>query len=169
MENYRSCQHWQRPDEGPTNEQYAQFLQDTQWAHFVTRLEPPWIGVKQCIACLQFSYYKPNTPRNDMFLPLSVDWEGEKWCVVSIPIDDIPLMQDMAEGSGLQVVEAIPVRTIGGQDFDFPFNSSTMFTILPRPGLEEHLDDPFSFYKLVLQEQETISWILGEQKRPVLM
>lgn len=164
MEHSHSCQYWQKPEDGPTEEQYNQFLQDTQWAHFVTRCNPPWIGVNQCLACLEYTYYKPNTPRNDMFIPCTISWEGEEWFVISIPADDQPLMEEVAEGSGLQVLRGTPVRSINQESCRFPFFSSTMYTIVPQAGLDDYVRDSYLFMTLLQQEQETIKWIRGEQK-----
>ena len=146
----------------PTRERFIQFLHDTHWAHFVARRNPPWLGVNQCIVCLQYSHYHPSGDRDDSFNISTVMWGQEEWFVVSIPDKDVHLMEDIAEGSGLEVMQGRPARGTGEMFSCFPYDSPKMYLLEPQRRFMERIHDSLVFRQFVLQEQLTIQYILGE-------
>lgn len=149
-------------DSSPTEERYSQFLHDTNWVHFVARRNPPWIGINQCIAYLHHSHYRPADGRSDLFNLTAVLWNEEEWYVISIPIHDRPLFDEIAEGCGLQIMRGRPVRTVDGTASCFPFDSPNMHLLAPRSEFQERIRDPLVLLQFVLQEQLTIRYITGE-------
>lgn len=87
---------------------------------------------------LEYTHYVPDTPRNDLFSFYQSKWQDIHWSVISIPIEDRHLAEEMASKHNLRIADGIPVILGGEKPEAFPLKGDNVFTI---ENTNEKLDD----------------------------
>lgn len=71
-------------------------------------LVPIRIGVGLFGSLLEYRHYPPRTLKNDWFQLVLVNWEHMIWGIMSIPIKDKVLAEEIAKECGLRLADGIP-------------------------------------------------------------
>ena len=91
-----------------TEEETELFFKNANFVHFVGMIAPPRPGIRLCITKLEHYHYPPGSDiSNDFFMRLR-EWEDILWAIVSIPKNDIEIMQNVAKETGLIIADGLP-------------------------------------------------------------
>lgn len=63
---------------------------------------------------LEYSYFEPDTPRNDLFQIYLMKWEDINWSIVQIPAEDFNIAQEFAAKYNLRFADGVPMVISGG-------------------------------------------------------
>lgn len=119
---------------GESSEDFQKFLEDPSLIHYVGMIHPPRPGVSDCVQTLEHAYYKPGTPRNNLFNLRIIKWEDITWVIVSIPITEKAKMESVAKVSGLRIANGVPMMIDSKGRRRFPASNERVFTLENVPG-----------------------------------
>lgn len=120
------------------------FVSDPYFVHYIGMLIPLRPGVDKCFQQLEFSHFKPGTNRNDLYHMRIIEWMEITWGIISIPVGDKKLMEEVAGACGLQAVHAIP-HVLSTQGISrFPFCNSNTFTLENVSGHPVYQNNPLT-------------------------
>jgi hypothetical protein len=139
-----------------TDQEFRRFLQDPTWAHVIGLIVPPSPGIQECVAWLEYTHYKPGTPRNDLFHIRLFSWQQATWVITSLPKREFYLIQEAADQLCLCLLAGVPIYTSSAGRFRFPFNGPNVYTFDFKPEHPVHTVGPGGFRELIEQERETI-------------
>ena len=139
-----------------SDEDFARFLQDPTWAHVIGLVLPPSPGTQECIAWLEYTHYRPGTPRNDLFHIRILSWQEATWVIASLPKHEVRLLYEAADQSCLCLVPGIPVYKSHTGRHHFPFDGPQVYTLDFKPNHPVHTVGPEGFRALIEQERETV-------------
>ncbi|MFC1594805.1 hypothetical protein ACFL3E_00035 [Patescibacteria group bacterium] len=142
-----------------TDDEVRAFVSDPKYTHFVGMLEPPRPGVIECITALELTHYKPDTPRNDDFHLRIINWSDIAWILVSIPTNEVCLMESTADACGLRIANGVPTMISQGEFSQFPANNERVFTLENKPGHPVYRNDPAITVALREGEREAVERI----------
>ncbi|MDA1335118.1 MAG: hypothetical protein O2794_03865 [bacterium] len=133
---------------------YSEFIElakDPAWTHYIGRLLPFNLGVRECFVTLEFTCYDPrDEEKNAKFLYRILNLGGAIFAVASIPTEDAHLMEQVADGVGMRFSRDVPVVLSISDDIPevsiFPVNNERIFSILlkrdhpyQRPSVSESI------------------------------
>lgn len=139
-----------------TDEEFERFLQDPSWTHAIGLIMPPSPGIQECITWVEYTHYKPGTPRNDLFHIRLLYWQHGTWVIASLPTREFGLICDAADQLCLRLLAGVPVYTSSSGKYRFPFDGPQVYTFDFRPDHPVHMVGPDGFRDLIEQERETI-------------
>lgn len=113
---------------------FKAFMNNPEFIHYAGMLMPPRPGFSECIEQLEYSFFQPRTPRNDLFHLRIIPWEDILWGVVSIPIREKHLMEAVAAACRLRVANGVPHVLSAEGIKSFPCATEHMFTMENIPG-----------------------------------
>lgn len=145
------------------NNQFQEFMKNDYFIHYVGMLNPPRPGVSECGSLLEFTYFKPGTPRNELFIMRIVFWADIVWSIVSIPIKEKNLMEKIVDQCGLRIANGIPTMFADGKIQKFPADNERIFTLENKSGHLVYRNDPAINDQLIKTELEALEKI---QKKP---
>lgn len=130
-----------------TEEDTELFFKNSNFVHFVGMIAPPRPGVRLCITKLEHEHYPPGSDLNNDFFMRLRKWEDILWAIVSIPKNDIEIMQNVAKETGLKIADGLPCIISSGKMKRFPIkNSKNVFT------LENSTDHPIHKRKIAFKD-----------------
>lgn len=112
-----------------SDEALQAFFADPKYIHYVGMIMPPRPGVADTMQMLEFTHYRPNTPRNDLFQLRIIEWMGITWAIVSIPIAEKAFMEHMALVNSVRIADGIPTMFADGGIHRFPIECPRLFTL----------------------------------------
>lgn len=112
-----------------SDEDLQRFFANPGFIHYVGMLNPPRPGVADCFQTLEFSYFKPETPRNHLYVLRILEWEEILWGIVSIPIEEKHLMEKSAQVNRLRIANGVPMMFMGDKCSQFPVSNDRVFTL----------------------------------------
>lgn len=118
------------------------FFDDQKYIHYIGMISPPRPGVALCLTELEHTHYPPGSPKNDNFLLRILKWSEMVWVVVSIPISDKHLMEEVASKCGLRIANGVPTILSSSGDEQFPVNNERVFTLENKSGHPAYHNDP---------------------------
>lgn len=136
--------------------QFLEFMAVERFVHFVGMMNPPRPGVSECITLLEHTYYKPNTPRNELFIMRIVEWANMVWVIISIPTEERSFMEQIADSCGLRIANGTPTIIDGKGVRQFPANNERVFTLENKPGHLVYQNDDRLTRQLLDAEQDVI-------------
>lgn len=117
-----------------SDEELQKFVANPDFIHYVGMLNPPRPGLTDCMQTLEFKYFRPGTPRNELFNVRILEWEEIQWVIVSIPIKEKHLMERAAQVNRLRVADGVPTVFSGRGANQFPISNERVFTLENIPG-----------------------------------
>lgn len=112
-----------------SDEDLQRFFAIPSFIHYVGMLNPPRPGVADCFQTLEFTYFKPGTSRNHVFVMRVIEWEEILWGIVSIPIEEKHFMEKAAQVNRLRIADGIPMMLTGNGMRRFPVSNERIFTL----------------------------------------
>lgn len=111
-----------------TNEMLQRMADDPDWFHVVCMMVRP--GCYLFMRKLELEHYRPATPRNNLFYVTQIKWQEMEWTVISIPLKERHLADQVAKECGMAFEDGIP-HVIGGPlgVARFPMNSERVFSL----------------------------------------
>lgn len=119
------------------------------------------LGAYECIVRLEYTHYQPKTDRNDLFGLVLVQWQGVHWAIITIPKEEAPLMQEVADQCGLRVANGVPTMIGGGGIARFPVDGDNIFTLENKPDHPVYQGNPEKIAALRARENATVEGILN--------
>ena len=122
-----------------STEDMQKFFAEPGRIHYVGLMGPPMPGVSDCFQTLEFKYFTPGTPRNDLYIMRLIEWKDFLWGVVSIPIEEKHLMERAAQVNCLRIESGAPAILDRDGGHRFPVTSEGMFTLvtIPKPPVDQ--------------------------------
>lgn len=127
---------------------------------------PPRPGVAECITALEFAHYPPGTERNDLFLLFIMNWRSTIWSLISIPIDDSSLMEEIAMQCGLRITSGIPTMFDHEGIHQFPVFGPRLFVLQNARDHPVYRNDPVVSRDLFDAEREALERITSRKSKP---
>lgn len=110
-------------------EAFQAYFADPNYIHYIGQLFPQQYRVADTLQVLEFTYYRPNTPRNDLLLLRMVELMGIVWSIASIPITEKAFMEDIARKNDVRIVASIPTVFDDEARRHFPLDSARIYTL----------------------------------------
>jgi hypothetical protein len=118
------------------------------------------VGVEEFVTRLEFTHYHPNNAeRNDLLSLRSLIWSELPWVVISVPLEENHLVQEIAEMSTMRIASGRPVVISGDKTDSFPINGKNVFTIENMPGHPIYRNDSAINSALRTAENELVDRI----------
>lgn len=139
-----------------SDEDLQNFLEYPEWIHYVGMFVPPRPGVHECIALLEHQHYQPGTERNDLFIMRIIEFSQMLWVMISIPISEKHLMEEVSDECGLRIADGVPTSiSLEGVEA-FPASNERVFTLENKPDHPVYQNDPELTKKVLEAEKETL-------------
>lgn len=149
----------ENPMDEKSFEELQEFIDNSHFAHYIGMLFPLTPGVAECIATIEHTHFKPNTPRNELLFTHFVRWNKIAWIIVSIPTEDKGLVEDIAKQCRLEINNGVPVIN----KEVFPVNCNNIFTFDNDPDHPIHRNDP-AINKAIFEAESDIVRDIWEGK-----
>lgn len=112
-----------------TDQQLQEFLSREEFVHYAGALMPKRPGVLQCIRLLERRHYESGTSRNDMIFMRIIRWCDMVWLLVSVPVEEQDLLEDVVRECGLKIFRMAPTF-IGSKGISrFPADNDRVSTL----------------------------------------
>lgn len=125
-----------------SDKELRKFMKDESFVHYIGMIVPPRPGVGELLEFVEHEYYKPGTPRNDLFLMRIIRWEDMVWSLVSIPIRERSYVEKAVRSFGLRIVDGVPSVLSGGKLDRFPYENERTYTFENVSGHPVYRNDP---------------------------
>lgn len=145
-----------------TLEDVAEFVRDPRNVHYIGMLMPPRPGVRLFSTRLEYEHYVPETVRNELFKIALINWEDIIWILVSIPKEDAPLAEKIAEECGLRFADGVPTIFASEGLTQFPVNEPNLFTLENIPGHRVYGQGQSRFLEIVEKETRQVDLIVAQ-------
>jgi hypothetical protein len=139
-----------------SDEQLQEFVKNKRFIHYVGMLIPPRPGLTECMTLVEHKHFPPGTDRNELFILRFIKWSDMVWVMMSIPIEDKNLVEDIAKECGLRIANGVPTMFTGNVIQQFPVNNERIFTFENSSGHPVYRNDPIVNEAIFRAEQETV-------------
>ena len=148
-----------------TEERLREFINNSEsFIHYIGMMIPHRPGVKECITALENRYYKPGTDRNELFIMRIIKFCNILWCIISIPIHEKQLMEEVVKECGLRIADGVPTMIGDGGMVKFPVDNKRVFTLENEKDHPVYRNDPVVNNALLEQERDSISKIQNGER-----
>ena len=149
----------------PTTEEKIQaFVNNTRFVHFLCLIIPRRPGVLLFSVKLEYSYFPPNTQKNEEYRLHMINWEDMTWSMISIPEEYSHMAHGVADEVGVRIADGIPHTSTDGLKTlrAFPIKGNNVFTIENVKESEVYVNDSKIIQRLYDEEDVQIQRIITE-------
>ena len=107
-----------------SDEKFVEMISDPSKLNLIFMLHPPRPGARLFAVKLEYEHYVPGTSDNDKYQMLLTKWYDILWSVISIPVEDKMIAEQVAAEVGMELSETVPFTMQSGKLVKFPIGTS---------------------------------------------
>ena len=132
--------------------------------HFIGLFKPVMQGIVECFMRLEYRDYPPGTARNDLLIIRRFEWHNATWILVTLPKEDMHLVEKAATEFELDVIEGTPLGITEDKIILFPFQGKNVFWLCNNKDHPARKNSPQIKAAYADSIKETLERIRGECK-----
>lgn len=152
-------------NEKVSTETVAALAHDNETFWIAGMVSPLRVGVRLFAVQLEHEYYKPATPRNDLFKMIQIDFDEMTFIVIGIPLDERHLAELVAANVDMRISDGIPTVIDAGGIKRFAMDSDQVCTLVNARESLVYQSDPAIIGEMLENEDRKCDDILWAHKK----